>query len=543
MMNKLETFAKQQALRKKIKNKPALKLAASPEAVSKLLDCQVDSKKIAGFEYFSDFDTSLEINSEEAIKLVDELEGAFDSEKQKQLIDQTHSEVIHSIVGPFGLGKIMSAYDKTGGNVDTIHNVREGIYATSEARESYNERGAYDPHTVHSHKNYKAKSRADSKQRKESGITDGYSGKQLNADNKADLDHIISGKQTHDDPGRVLAGESTEELANIPENFTTTHSSINRSKKDKSTEDFARSLEGSESARKAEIQSLEKKSNLSEKESNHLNKLKQQDSVDTSELRRKGVQAQKAQDEKINKDYYGSKKFAKDLAHSGVNEGVKMGAQQAFGLLLVEFMSASFSEIKNAFANRHDTGGLIKDLKQRLGRIARRVASKWKDVIDSFFNGFLSGFLSNLVTTIINIFTSTARRTVRLIREGVFSLLRALKIVLFPPEGTTRRESAHEAMKLVAGGGILVAGIALEEVVEGLVRTLPFAEIVTAVIVGALTAMCIAIVTHLIDRMDLLGVIAKQRNEYVINKLDQQNKDLKDSSNKLLEEIESFVLI
>lgn len=258
MMNKLETFAKQQALRKKIKNKPALKLAASPEAVSKLLDCQVDSKKIAGFEYFSDFDTSLEINSEEAIKLVDELEGAFDSEKQKQLIDQTHSEVIHSIVGPFGLGKIMSAYDKTGGNVDTIHNVREGIYATSEARESYNERGAYDPHTVHSHKNYKAKSRADSKQRKESGITDGYSGKQLNADNKADLDHIISGKQTHDDPGRVLAGESTEELANIPENFTTTHSSINRSKKDKSTEDFARSLEGSESARKAEIQSLEK---------------------------------------------------------------------------------------------------------------------------------------------------------------------------------------------------------------------------------------------------------------------------------------------
>lgn len=255
------------------------------------------------------------------------------------------------------------------------------------------------------------------------------------------------------------------------------------------------------------------------------------------------MQAQKAQDEKINKDYYGSKKFAKDLAHSGVNEGVKMGAQQAFGLLLVEFMSASFSEIKNAFANRHDTGGLIKDLKQRLGRIARRVASKWKDVIDSFFNGFLSGFLSNLVTTIINIFTSTARRTVRLIREGVFSLLRALKIVLFPPEGTTRRESAHEAMKLVAGGGILVAGIALEEVVEGLVRTLPFAEIVTAVIVGALTAMCIAIVTHLIDRMDLLGVIAKQRNEYVINKLDQQNKDLKDSSNKLLEEIESFVLI
>lgn len=48
----------------------------------------------------------------------------------EQMIQECKQSVIQSIVVPFGLGKILAAYDKVGGNVDTIHNARKGIYAT-----------------------------------------------------------------------------------------------------------------------------------------------------------------------------------------------------------------------------------------------------------------------------------------------------------------------------------------------------------------------------------------------------------------------------
>lgn len=48
----------------------------------------------------------------------------------EQMIQECKQSIIQSIVVPFGLGKILAAYDKVGGNVDTIHNARKGIYAT-----------------------------------------------------------------------------------------------------------------------------------------------------------------------------------------------------------------------------------------------------------------------------------------------------------------------------------------------------------------------------------------------------------------------------
>lgn len=72
----------------------------------------------------------------------------------EQMIQECKQSVIQSIVVPFGLGKILAAYDKVGGNVDTVHNARKGIYATNKEQGNYEKRGEYNSDEYHSHSKY-----------------------------------------------------------------------------------------------------------------------------------------------------------------------------------------------------------------------------------------------------------------------------------------------------------------------------------------------------------------------------------------------------
>ncbi len=122
-------------------------------------------------------------------------------------------------------------------------------------------------------------------------------------------------------------------------------------------------------------------------------------------------------------------------------------------------------------------------------------------------------------------FLTGPKRFVRMIREGVFSLLKALKLILFPPADMSFVETMHEAMKLISAGGIVIAGVALEEVIEKLILGVPllapFAPVATAVIVGSLTAIAMSLVAYLIDKMDVLGFIKAQETKFILNNLDK----------------------
>lgn len=59
------------------------------------------------------------------------------TEQTTLMLAECRQRLLHSIIGPFGLGSIVSAWDKVGGNVDTIHNVRSGVYATEEEQVRY----------------------------------------------------------------------------------------------------------------------------------------------------------------------------------------------------------------------------------------------------------------------------------------------------------------------------------------------------------------------------------------------------------------------
>lgn len=205
---------------------------------------------------------------------------------------------------------------------------------------------------------------------------------------------------------------------------------------------------------------------------------------------------------------FGLKKVVATYEKTGVSEGTKMGTQQALGLLLTEFFAALFDEIidiyKNGYYAGFDDDRFFAVLQKRILKIKERILKQWQDVAVAFKDGFLSGFLSNLTTTVINAFVTTGKRVVRIIREGLFSLFRAIKILLFPPEGLTFHEAMHEAKKLIATGLMIGLGVIAEEWVDALIKGSvvlePFADTLTAIFVGALTGLSITMVVYYIDK-------------------------------------------
>ena len=267
--------------------------------------------------------------------------------------------------------------------------------------------------------------------------------------------------------------------------------------------------------------------------------------IDEKKLRDKIQQGKKTSAKHLPSDTDKARYYLKNSATTGLIEGAKMGAQQAFGYLLVEFFSSAIIEIKDVYKNGLEGDTLYHDIKVRLIRIGQKIAGKWKGVVVAFSAGFISGFISNLITTLVNTFVTTAKRFVRMIREGVFSLLKALKLILFPPTGMSFIETMHEAMKLIAGGGIVIAGVALEEVIEKLILGVPFfapfAPIATAVIVGTLTAIAMSLVAYLMDKMDIFGIIKSQETKFILENINKKIDEKLKKCEHISEEVDEFL--
>jgi len=238
----------------------------------------------------------------------------------------------------------------------------------------------------------------------------------------------------------------------------------------------------------------------------------------------KEVAAQAEIDREINRTYYTSIKFAGAVVRTGAVEGVKMGFQQAFGEVLVEFFAAVFDEINDWSKNHRAETALLKELKASLLKVAHRCEKKLQAALDAFKLGSISGFFSNLVTTLINVFVTTSRRLVRMLREGIFSLLRGLKILLYPPEGLSFREATHEASKILFAGVMVVGAIPVEEWLEKQLALIPLltgvAPAASTAIVGGLTALITAFGVYLIDLADLFGIVQERRLDGVHGLLD-----------------------
>lgn len=554
-MDHLKLFQKQKEIMEKKKETPFLHLAPNQEIVNKILNTSIDHNRIEGLSFNLEWSAKVEGNPRDARELLAELSGSFKENRWDELLYSVGKDTLKTVAGTFGLGNVLAAYDKTGGSVDTVHNVRQGVYATDTEKNAYENRGTYDSDAVHKDKAY-----IDENRKQTGAFKNGeqpinpYTGLPLTQGNedgkqKVDLDHVISAHQIHNDPGRVLAEKGTSEIANKESNLKLTGASTNRSKKDKSPEEYARYVEENKDKwinRASQLEQKKATGELTDKERKELTSLHERIKIDPDKLREEGKKAQKAQDAEINKAYYTSHKFFYNSVSTSIHEGARMGGQQALGVLITELIASLMDEIRHLMKNGRQGKHFLEDLKERGKRICTQLLAKWRDALTGFTGGFLSGFLSNLLTIAINAFLTTAKRAVRMIREGFHSLLRAVKMILSPPPDITKQEARHEALKLVAAGGITIAGIALEEVVEKLFFSIPFllpiASLLSSVVVGSLTAIAMAISTYLIDKADFFGAIKIQEDRFVMNALEDKTiKDFRECNN-LLDQIDNMLM-
>ena len=299
--------------------------------------------------------------------------------------------VIKSLTTSFGLDFLLFK-DKIGGNIDTVHKVREWQYelqtqgksdinVSDEMRsqitndgknsESYkkislNEDGSikYKPNgKISKHDDYHSKDKSyrdrKSRERKlfESGkLTDGYTGEKLNEHsltkdgNKTpyELDHVIAASYIHHDAGRILSEEDGVALANSESNLVTTHWYINNIKNDHDINTYCDIIIPQQILRNNDdilklTQDLNNKNISNEERKNiqdNINIIKEKNTllstVDKNKLLAVKEKADKVYNSKINWNYYTSSKFFKNSASEAGKAGLSMGLRQALGLVLAE---------------------------------------------------------------------------------------------------------------------------------------------------------------------------------------------------------------
>lgn len=370
--------------------------------------------------------------------------------------------VVHSFVTTFGLDFLLFE-DKKGGDVDTIYNVRgrerwregqEGVWATKKEKNIYDDRGGYDSSPYHQHENYKAIGKKQEQQQEKGVLLDAYSGKLMGPGDDRDLDHVISAYEIHNDPGRILAEVDGPDIANRDSNLQATSRTVNRSKKALCAEKFLnkcpeRIASTKESLGKQydHLEKLKSQENtpqnahkIRECESAIRKKekyLKKMEEVDADAMRKRDKEARAAYDAEINQKYYSSSKFWKSTGVAAASAGFKMGARQALGLVLAEVwfeLKAQLPRMLDEMRHKYSLEKSVSRVKDALKGIWIRVKGRLKDFLVSFMDGAFAGIMSSLMTTLVNIFFTTEKSVVKIIREVWGQLVKAIKLFFFNPD-------------------------------------------------------------------------------------------------------------
>lgn len=396
-----------------------------------------------------------------------------DDDLMDSLFHQYERVIVESLITSFGLDFLIK--DQHGGDVDTIHNVRKigdgpnsdpnMIYKNKANKTAYQNRGAYDRAEYHEkNSNYKSIRNEAKTAFNEEGqwIEDAYTGNKLGINKalpdkqRAELDHVISAKSIHDDPGRVLSGISGSELANNPDNLRFTNMKLNNNMRDKDIPEYIKWCE--ENPDKV-----------------NWNGEKGKPLPDDVKLRlmREYEQAKKVADAKINRTYYTSLEFTKNLVSSAGKVGLQMGLRQTIGLIFTEIWFSVKKEFNNV-STPFKMDEFLTAIGNGIKRGFNNAKSKYKDLLNKFIEGTVSGVLSSLTTTLCNIFFTTAKNIVKIIRQSYASLVQAAKILFLNPDNLPFGKRMRAVSKIIATGASVVIGTVVSDAIGNTgIKTIP----------------------------------------------------------------------
>lgn len=468
-----------------------------------------------------------------AESFISKIDGNFDknSNVYESIFEQYERVIIQSLITSFGLDFLIQ--DQHGGDVDTIHNVRQisrdeqMTYKNKNNEKAYNNRGAYDEKTkLDYHDRAPAFTTKKSRARQEYNehgtlIKDAYTEKDLSYTKasvvpkglRVELDHVVECKGIHEDRGRVLSGLNGIDLANADDNLAWTNKSLNASmgswakqKNDKWKMEYGCDAPLSEINMDAYI-----------REGGFDNYVKNHPEIEIdiettkANILEKHKEAKKAYDEKINRAYYTSSVFFKDSVKAAGKVGIAMGLRQALGLVFSEIWFSVRDTIRQG---KEEGEALFNSIAEGVKKGFESAKIKYKELWNKFIEGSIGGMLASLTTTLCNIFFSTAKNFVRIIRQSWASLVEACNILLFNPDLLPFGERFRAAAKIIATGASIVAGTMVGDLIANTgIKAIPtIGNIVQTFCSTLVTGILSCSLLHLLDTNSAVNKIIQILN-------------------------------
>ena len=351
------------------------------------------------------------------------------------------------------------------------------------------------------------------KEKQQSGtLKDEYTGKNINKDDNANLDHVVSRKELYENERRKQAGISTEALANKDENLKATNESLNKSKGAKSIDEYLSGREQREKDLREQTERANKKideSNMSDvdkQKAKEENNKRMQDKLDADAERMKKAdrEARKA----INKEI--AKGVAKETAKKAGKDALKQMAVSALFSLLKEVMNGFVRFLKSQ----------AKSFKNFLEEMKKAIKSFFEKITSILHTG-TSSAIGTIVTEIFGPIVSTFKKLASLIKQGVSSVIEAVRY-LNDKENKNKPFSIKVAQvgKIITAGLVAGGAIFLGELFEKLLLSVPgmqielpllgsLANVIGMFLASLVSGLVGAIIINLIDKF----IAKKQKSD------------------------------
>lgn len=474
---------------------------------------------------------AIDFNDEELS--IDDLEAALEAELELQLSDLSLlEEEKEKISNPDSLGKVIMD------EVWTQFGNQIGLDMTNETliqaynREHPEEYSKAIGDAIMQDEKYKKANKAMKQQHQEGTLTDAYTGKTFGATDKPNLDHVVSRKELYDNVRRKQAGIDTKDLANKEENLAPTNESLNKSKGEKSNQQYVNEREQREAYLKKQNEAAHKKiekSNKSEAEKRieheKIDK-RMQDKLDADDrlMMEADAKARKA----INKDI--AKGVAKQTANKAGKDALKAMAVSALFDLLKSIMNG----LIRFFKEKHKSFKLfLIEMKESIKRFISHISG--------FARTGVASFIGTVISEIFGPIVSMFKKLASFIKQGVSSFVEVVHYL-------TAKENKNKpvSVKIAQVGKIVTASLAAAgaivggELIEKALLQIPvmaveipllgsLANITGMFLASLLCGIVGAIVIHRID-----CYIAKQQtNDNLDSQIDKKNEVLH-TQNKLL---------
>ncbi len=394
---------------------------------------------------------------EKALQEIEDLKQQMTGKEADTLVEACKTSAMNTITSQFGLASLFID-SRDGGSVTTSYNFDKGITSNEADNQKYqtfksNNDGSRKWEDVRKEVGY---DKNFPKMRKEyfsanEQVIDAYTGKVLPKDGRTQLDHIVSAKEIESNSKNHLF-LSTEERANMAikdTNLAFTSESINKSKGDKKMKEFLDTQKKGEKINKERYEIDEKKA------------------MEKDKIARTAIKAE------VNKATF--QKYSTELLQTGAKDAAKMALYSSLGVVLREFLQALFQALKDIFANyKHESlKELFTRFKVKMKGVVEKLKREWKDIFLSSVEGAITAFFSNLLVLAINLFATTLKKIVSMIRAGFVSLIQAVKIMVNPPENMTFEEASYQAVKILVAGLIGAASLGLAAAVEKFLQAIP----------------------------------------------------------------------